>query len=157
MENHLKQDFTRRLSQCNKGELIVIMYDIVFAYLEEAKEAYSKNDYNAYKTAIKRADVSIQELIQSLDFSYDVAKQLYPLYVYSKRALAKAIYQNKTDGIMEAENVLRRLYSSFKEAAKSDTSGPLMRNTQKVYAGITYGKNDLNESYIDNTQRGFLV
>ena len=79
------------------------------------------------------------------------------LYIYAKRALAKAIYQNKTEGILEAEKVLRRLYNSFKEAAKSDTSGPLMRNTQKVYAGITYGKNDLNESYTNNIQRGFLV
>ena len=157
MEKRLKQDFTRRLSQCNKGELIVIMYDIVFAYLEEAKEEHHKNNYEAYKTAIRKANASIEELINALDFSYDISKQLYTLYVYSKRALAKAIYQNKTDGIIEAENVLRRLYSSFKEAAKADTSGPLMRNTQKVYAGITYGKNDLNESYSNNTQRGFLV
>uniref|UniRef100_UPI004057387D flagellar export chaperone FliS n=1 Tax=Agathobacter sp. TaxID=2021311 RepID=UPI004057387D len=157
MENRLKQDFTRRLSQCNKGELIVIMYDIVFAYMDEAKAEYEKNNYEAYKTAIRKASVSIDELIKSLDFSYDVSKQLYPLYMYSKGVLAKAIYQNKTDGITQAENVLRRLYSSFKEAAKSDTSGPLMRNTQKVYAGITYGKNDLNESYSNNSQRGFLV
>ena len=35
MENSLKQEFTRRLSQCNNGEMIVIMYDIVFAYMDE--------------------------------------------------------------------------------------------------------------------------
>ena len=157
MEDCLKQDFTRRLSQCNKGELIVILYDIVFAYLDEAKEAHAQNNYEAYKMAIRKANASIQELINSLNFAYAISKQLYQLYVYSKRALAKAMYQNKTDGITEVEDVLRRLYHSFQEVAKSDTSGPLMRNTQKVYAGITYGKNDLNESYSDNYQRGFLV
>ena len=157
MEDRLKQDFTRRLSQCNKGELIVILYDIVFAYLDEAKEAHAQNNYEAYKMAIRKANASIQELINSLNFAYAISKQLYQLYVYSKRALAKAMYQNKTDGITEVEDVLRRLYHSFQEVAKSDTSGPLMRNTQKVYAGITYGKNDLNESYSDNYQRGFLV
>ena len=26
MENELKKDFTRRLSQCNSGEMIVIIY-----------------------------------------------------------------------------------------------------------------------------------
>lgn len=157
MENHLKQEFTRRISQCNKGELIVIMYDIVFAYMDEAKDEHEKNNYDAYKTAIKKAQNAIDTLIDGLDFSYDVSKQLYPLYMYAKNQLAKAIYQNKTDGILHAEKVLRHLYSSFKEAAKSDTSGPLMRNTQKVYAGITYGKNVLNESYTNTTQRGFLV
>ena len=157
MEDRLKQDFTRRLSQCNKGEMIVIMYEIVFAYFDEAKEAHNKKDYVAYKMAIKKATDSIDTLIHALNFAYDISKQLYALYVYSKRALAKAIYQNKPDGILEAEQVLRRLYGSFQEVAKSDTSGPLMRNTQKVYAGMTYGRNDLNESYIDTIQRGFLV
>lgn len=157
MEDRLKQDFTRRLSQCNKGEMIVIMYEIVFVYLDEAKEAHNKNDYSAYKTAIKKAIDSIDTLIHALNFAYDISKQLYSLYVYSKRALAKAIYQNKIDGIIEAESVLKRLYNSFQEVAKSDTSAPLMRNAQKVYAGMTYGKNDLNESYIDTIQRGFLV
>ena len=57
MEDRLKQDFTRRLSQCNKGEMIVIMYEIVFAYFDEAKEAHNKNDYPAYKTAIKKQTI----------------------------------------------------------------------------------------------------
>ena len=157
MEDRLKQDFTRRLSQCNKGEMIVIMYEIVFAYFEEAKEAHTKNDYSAYKTAIKKATDSIDTLIHALNFAYDISKQLYSLYVYSKRALAKSVYQNKIDGIVEAEDVLKPLYTSFQEVAKSDTSAPLMRNTQKVYAGMTYGRNDLNENYIDTIQRGFLV
>ena len=157
MEDRLKQDFTRRLSQCNKGEMIVIMYEIVFAYFDEAKEAHTKNDYPAYKTAIKKANDSIDTLIHALNFAYDISKQLYSLYVYSKRALAKSVYQNKIDGIVEAEDVLKPLYTSFQEVAKSDTSAPLMRNTQKVYAGMTYGRNDLNESYIDTIQRGFLV
>ena len=162
MEDRLKQDFTRRLSQCNKGEMIVIMYEIVFVYLDEAKEAHNKNDYSAYKTAIKKAIDSIDTLIHALNFAYDISKQLYSLYVYSKRALAKDNYfypedEEDIDGIIEAEGVLKRLYNSFQEVAKSDTSAPLMRNAQKVYAGMTYGKNDLNESYIDTIQRGFLV
>ena len=41
---------------------------------------------------------------------------------------------------------------------KEDPSAPLMRNTQQIYAGYTYGKNDLVETYQDfDTSRGFLV
>ena len=157
MENSLKQDFTRRLSQCNKGELIVIMYDIVFAYMDEAKTAHQTGDYEAYKTAIKKAQAGIGKLIDSLDFTYEISKELRELYVFSRDSLAKAIYQNRIDGIEEAEKVLRRLYTSFCEAAKSDTSGPLMRNTQQVYAGITYGRTNLNETYTNDYHRGFLA
>ena len=40
MNNELKQDFTRRLSQCNSGEMIVIIYDILFAYLDDEKKEH---------------------------------------------------------------------------------------------------------------------
>lgn len=157
MESSLKQEFTRRLSQCNRGEMIVIMYDIVFAYMDEAKSAHENKQYEEYKTAIKKAQAAIDSLKNSLDFKYDLSKELHPLYVYAKNSLSKAIYQNRTDGILEAEKVLRRLYASFCEAAKSDTSGPIMRNTQQVYAGMTYGRNSLNESCYEDSHRGFFV
>lgn len=157
MKDELIKDFQRRLSQCNKGEMIVIMYDIVFAYLDEAKEEHEAGNYEGYKTAVKRGQASIEALINGLDFSYDISKQLYRLYVTSKNNLAKAIYQNRVDGILEAEKILKRLYSSFCEVAKSDSSGPLMRNTQSVYAGMTYGKTSLNENLTGDYNRGFLA
>lgn len=157
MENSLKQDFTRRLSQCNKGEMIVIMYDIVFAYMDEAKVAHGQKDGEAYKTAVRKAQNSIDALAKALDFKYEMSKDLHQLYVHCKNLLAKSIYQNKIDGIEEAEKVLKSLYASFCEAAKTDTSGPLMRNTQRVYAGYTYGRTSLNENLINDNHRGFFA
>ena len=157
MENSLKQEFTRRLSQCNNGEMIVIMYDIVFAYMDDAKMAYAENSYEDYKAAVKKSQGAIDTLIGALDYKYEIAKDLHKLYVYAKNCLAKAIYQNRLDGLEEAEKILKRLYSSFCEAAKSDTSGPLMRNTQQVYAGMTYGRTTLNENYFEDSHRGFFV
>lgn len=157
MERSLKQEFTRRLSQCNKGELIIITYDILFAYLEEAKTAFEQKNHEAFKTAIRKAQASIDTLNQSLNYQYELSRNLHQLYVYTKNKLAKSIYQNKLDGLEEAEKILKSLYTSFVEAVKTDTSGPLMRNTQQVYAGITYGRMELNESFIDDNHRGFFV
>ena len=157
MENSLKQEFTRRLTQCNNGEMIVIMYDIVFAYMEEAKDAYEKNSYEDYKAAVKKSQGGIDTLIGALNYKYDIAKDLHKLYVYAKNCLAKAIYQNRLDGLEEAEKILKRLYTSFCEVAKADTSGPLMRNAQQVYAGMTYGRTNLNENYFEDSHRGFFV
>ncbi|MBQ6843096.1 MAG: flagellar protein FliS [Agathobacter sp.] len=157
MDSSLKQEFTRRLSQCNRGELIVIMYDIGFAYMEEAKQAYDLGQYEAYKHAIKRTQDTLDSLIHGLDFKYGISKELYKLYVYAKNCLSKAIYQNRLDGLIEAEKILKRLYTSFCEAAKSDASGPIMQNTQQVYAGMTYGKNTLNENFYEDNHRGFFV
>ena len=48
------------------------------------------------------------------------------------------MYENRLDGVQEAEHIMHRLYTSFVEAAKQDKSAPLMKNTQQVYAGMTY-------------------
>jgi flagellar protein FliS len=158
MQKELIGDFTRRLSQCNKGEMIVIIYDIYFAHAQDAKEALATADHPAYKEAVHKAQRTLNALIGALDFSYPIANNLYALYLYARNALARALYENRVDGIMDAERVMKRLYSSFVEAAKQDTSAPLMSNTQQVYAGMTYGRSTLNENLAQTDyNRGFLV
>lgn len=158
MDNQLKQDFTRRLSQCNSGEMIVIIYDILFAYTADAKRAHKEGDRMEMKTAIRKAQKTLDELVKSLDFSYDLSSDLYALYVFCKNELARTLYENRMDGLNEAEKILRRLYYSFVEVAKQDTGGPLMQNTQQVYVGMTYARGMLYESYMEmDSQRGFFV
>ena len=92
-----------------------------------------------------------------MNFAYPLSKNLHSLYVFCKNQLARTMYENRLDGLMEAEKILRRLYGSFVEVARQDTSEPLMRNTQQVYAGMTYGRASLNENYMDDDQRAFFV
>lgn len=157
MTDELRQDFTRRLSQCNQGGMIVIMYEIYFAYAKDAIDGCNSGDRELFKQGIRKSQESLDELINSLDMKYPIAKQLLPLYRYCKMQLAKALYENKTDKIEEANQLMKRLYASFVEAAKQDTSRQLMSNIQQVYAGITYGRTNLIENCISDTQRGFLA
>lgn len=158
MDDEMRKVFTRRLSQCNSGEMIVIIYDIGFAYLADAKKAHEQGDQEAQKDALRKAQRVLNELIGSLDFSYDLSKNLYALYRFCKEELSRAMYENRMDGIEEAEKILRRLYASFVEAARQDKSAPLMKNTQQVYAGMTYARDAVNEDYMDiDYHRGFLV
>lgn len=158
MEAEQIQAFTRRLSQCNKGEMIVIIYDIYFEYAKDAKKALASDNFDDYKKAIHHAQATISELIHALDFSYEISKNLYDLYIFCRNQLSRALYEYRLDGILEAEKVLKRLYASFLVVAKEDTSEPLMSNAQQVYAGMTYGKSDLNETYANlDYDRGFFV
>jgi len=67
--------------------------------------------------------------------------------------------QRKPDSLESAVSVLQKLLTGFEGVSKEDTSGPMMRNTQQLYAGLTYGKGTLNETYIDpnDRSRGFIV
>ena len=101
MNNELKQEFTRRLSQCNSGEMIVIIYDILFAYLDDAKKAHENEQYEGQKDAIRKSQRVLAELMGSLDFSYEISHNLRDLYQFCKNELSSAMYENSIDGLDE--------------------------------------------------------
>ena len=158
MTDEKKKEFTRRLSQCNASEMIVIQYDIFFAYLDDALAAFEAGG-EPFKQAIRHADAVLVRLQDSLNFKYELATQLYPLYNYSRRQLALAQATHKKKPISNASNVMKKLYDAFAQIAAEDTSEPVMHNAQTVYAGYTYGRNSLNEATVGGSDgnRGFLA
>ncbi|MGN0348842.1 MAG: flagellar protein FliS [Roseburia sp.] len=157
MKKEQMQDFTRRISRCNRSELVVILYEVLFAHLADAKEAYRDEDWGEFKEALRRSERTIRELMGALDFSYGLANELGSIYVFCKETLAKAMYKRNLDEIDLAEELMRKLYEAFVEVAKQDTSDPLMSNTQQVYAGYTYGREDVDTYQEFDASRGFFV
>ncbi len=158
MTQEKKQEFTRRLSCCNRGEMIVIMYDILFAYLDEGIQAKEKQDYEGFKSAAGKASQVVNRLMEDLDFSYEISGNLYAEYQFVNKLLAMAVYKNTVQSLRDAQQVLKNLYDAFKEAAQQDTSEPLMQHTQQVVAGMTYQKGSLTETLQGSeSSRGFLA
>lgn len=150
--------FTRRITSANKSEIIVIIYDIIEENLALAKKALAEDDRETYRNEIKQAISFVKELLVSLDMNYEVSKYLASLYIYVSRCLNFALVSGKKEEIEAAEKVLRKLGDSFREVAKTDESEPVMENTQRVYAGITYGRGlDLDETLVASAMesRGF--
>lgn len=53
---------------------------------------------------------------------------------------------------------MSKLHDAYEKVGEQDTSGPIMENTQTVYAGLTYGKNTLTENLYDQgSNRGFRI
>lgn len=158
MKQEQVQDFTRRISQSNRGALVVIIYEIIFAYIKDAEDALADDNYEGFKEALAKAARGVDGLMRSLDFQYEISGNLYSLYVFAKETMAKAVIKKQTDELADAKEVLMNLYTGFKEAAKQDHSKPLMQNTQQVYAGMTYGRNHLTETFQEpESSRGFFA
>ena len=158
MTQEKKQEFTRRLSNCNRGQMIVIMYDILFAYLDDGIQAKEDNDYKLFKRAVINARQVVGRLMEDLDFSYQISGDLYAEYRFVDQLLAMAVCKNDAQNLEDAQRVLKNLCDAFKEAAQQDTSEPLMQHTQHVVAGMTYQKGSLTENLQDSESfRGFLA
>lgn len=158
MKKEKKQEFTLRITRANKTQMVVILYDMILTYLEDALEAFEKNNLKEYKWNVDRAKDCIDELLNSLHKEYEIAGVLRSLYFFYKRELTTAAVQMKKELILPVMQMIQELKESYEKVSAQDTSAPIMENAQTVYAGLTYGKNSLNVNLSDQgTNRGFCV
>lgn len=158
MTKELKQEYTLRITQANKTQLITILYEMILLYLDEAKDALQADDKAAYKNAVRKIRGCMNELTASLHFEYELAQNLLQLYLYINRELVQASIHYEVENLQHVEMVIRKLHEAYQQLETQDTSGPIMGNTQTVYAGLTYGRNTLTENITDPaSNRGFCV
>ncbi len=158
MTKEQKQEYTRRITQANKTQLITILYEMLLIYVEDAKEAYSRKDRMDFRESIRKARGCVDELLASLHFEYEISMNFLQLYLYVNRELARADIRNQAESLTNVEKVIRELHKAYLDLEKKDQTGAVMQNVQNVYAGLTYGKHDLNENLADQGfDRGFRV
>lgn len=158
MTKELKQEYTLRITQANKTQLITILYEMILLYLDEAREALDKGEKSVYKNAIRKIRGCMNELTESLHLEYEIAQNLLQLYLYINKELVHASIHYDKENLAHVEAVIRPLQEAYRKLEMQDSSGPVMANTQTVYAGLTYGRNTLNENITDPAaNRGFCI
>ena len=87
-----------------------------------------------------------------------MAMNFMQLYLYVNRELARAEVRNVIEPLDNVDKIIKELHGAYEQIGAMDTSGPVMANVQTVYAGLTYGKNNLIENLADQgVDRGFRV
>ena len=156
MTKELKQQFTLKISQANKTQLIVILYEMLLSYLDEAQEAHQNGNRAEFREAIRKARGCLKELMASLHFEYEPAMNILQLYLYANREMTRADIRNSMEELEHVRRIMTKLHEAYEKVSDQDTSEPVMANIQTVYAGLTYGKNTLTENLADQgSNRGF--
>lgn len=156
MTDELKKEFTLKITQANSTELIVILYDMILVYIKEAGEFWGVDNKEGYLQSIRKIRNCIGELMESLNLEYEMARNMYSLYVFFLKELVKA--EIKQEGYAYLDGVkpmIESLRNAYNQVALDNKSGPLMQNTQTVYAGLTYGRKDVNVNLEQLSNRGF--
>ena len=163
MKKEDKQQFTLRITQANSTQLVVILYEMLLCYLEDAAEALAedketKGEPDGFREAVRKARGCLNELIGSLHMQYEPAPALMQLYMYCIRRLATGEQRRHMGPLEEIRRVVEPLRDAYRQLAAQNSAGPVMRNSQTVYAGLTYGRNTLTENMADQgANRGMLV
>jgi flagellar protein FliS len=159
MKKEAIKAFTARVAQASRSELTVILYEMILTELAEAKEAYERGAQEAFVKELKLAQKYVCELEATLNYNHKISYDLLSLYLYVNKCIVTAIMRRNPITLNSAESIMKKLLVGFEGISKADKSGPMMRNTQQLYAGLTYGKGYLNEVNIDpsNKNRGFIA
>ena len=140
-----KQEFTLKISEANKTQMITIIYEMIMYYLDEAIDNIGIGRKDDAVRSITNAQNCIDELIHSLNMDYELAQSLFQIYIFSKKELIVAAGTFSIHRIWRVLKNFRNLHDAYAELEKEDSSAKVMGNTQKVYAGLTYGRYSLNE------------
>ncbi|MFC0414194.1 flagellar export chaperone FliS [Cytobacillus solani] len=108
------------------GELTLMLYNGCLKFLNQAKKAVQEKNIEAKHTNLSKAQNIISELMVTLNFDYDIAKDMRKLYDYMNRRLIEANIKNDTDIISEVEELVTEFRDTWKEA--------LIINRKKQYS-----------------------
>ncbi len=158
MTKEQKKEFAARVVQANRSQLVVINYEVILLCIENAFAAVNECDRQQVKEEIKLARQFVNQLMSSLDFSHKISFVLMKAYICVDKQLVRAQSEMSQECLAEAKSIIKDLHQSFMEIASKDHSLPLMENSETIYCGLTYGKNELNEiSEPGSERRGYRV
>ena len=158
MTTEKKQTFTRRITQANRSQLVVIVYEMLLVYLEDAMNAYEEDKKEDFRENLRMARECIGQMRTSLNFDYNISRNLFAIYCFADREIAKDMYSLKKENLDVIKMIFIKLHDAYYVVSTKDESGPLMDNIQTVYAGLTYSKSDLNEDFMNyDIKRGYLA
>ncbi|SHE47570.1 flagellar protein FliS [Thermoanaerobacter uzonensis DSM 18761] len=126
MVNPYQQYKENAILTASPEELVLMLYNGIIRFIEEAKGAIEKKDYMAANNGIQRAQDIIAELMLTLDMSYDISQNLYSLYDYMLRRLIDANVKKDVTILEEVKGFAIELRDTWNLA--------LNKVREKVYA-----------------------
>ena len=120
MKKEQLQEFAARVTQANRSELVVVIYEATLASIAEGKRYLMENDVEKARTEIARARGMITELMSSLDLQYEISHYLRQLYIFAYHELCHGIAERAPELFDHASDIFEKLLPSFQEVAKQD-------------------------------------
>lgn len=106
------------LETSNKQELVAKLFNEASLSLKRAMKAIDNKDYGAANEHIKKSEVIVTTLNNSLDMNYEIAEQLRSLYTYMQRRLLEANLNKDNAILQEISRMLSDLRDTWIEAIR---------------------------------------
>ncbi|WP_336076721.1 flagellar export chaperone FliS [Paenibacillus sp. 203] len=95
------------------GQLIIMLYDGAIRFVKAGLEGISSNDIAKANINLGKAQTIISELMSTLNYSYDISKNLYALYEYMNYLLIQTNIKKKIESGEEVLGYLQELRETW--------------------------------------------
>ena len=85
------QEYSLRITQGNRSDLVVVTYDIILKYLNDARAEYQSGEKEQFVLFIKKANDFLAELMRALDLQYPMSRNLMSIYRFVQKSIAGTI------------------------------------------------------------------
>lgn len=143
--------YKMRITQAGVGELTVIMLEMEMQWIQEAMVAYQQKNELEFISCLQKAQGTQVELMNVMNLDNEVAVEVYAVFSFINKQLIQSKIKRMPMDLERCAAMLKRFHASFIEVAKTDTAGQVMQQSEKVYAGLTYGSSGLVESSTGGT------
>lgn len=161
MDAKTKQDFANKIKNATPLQLTVINYELLLYFMDEASAALIGSP--ECTAALENARASLEELHGSLDMDIEFSKDLGNLYIFVNKCLIHAgmkragCDEEKNNLLAEARGIVAELLDAWQTLdADENLYEKLLGSSQKIFAGLTYGRDGKLEEYQDfDPDRGY--
>lgn len=121
MINNLYNQYKQlSIMTASPGDLTLMLYDGCIKQMKLAKKYINEKKYAEKNECLQRAQDIIRELMMTLDFSYEIAENLFNIYEFSLRQLVTANFKNDINLIDDVIELVTEIRTTWAEAIKID-------------------------------------
>ncbi|NJJ39452.1 flagellar export chaperone FliS [Paenibacillus apii] len=102
----------------NPAQLVIMLYDGAIRFVRTGLDALKKQDFEKTSLNFGKAQTIVSELMSTLDFTYEISKNLYSLYEYTNHLLIEANIRKNEEKANEAIGYLTELRETWLQASK---------------------------------------
>lgn len=152
------QNFTFRISNANRTDMIAILYDMGIEYLNGALTALKESKFKDFSDEIYRFRGVNRELMDSVNNETQIGRNFLSIYVFMGRMVTEALINREGEPLKRVIRMLTKMSETYRELGKKDPTGPVMEHAETVYSGFTYNRNRVTDNVSNaDVNRGFLA
>lgn len=154
MKEENKKEFQKRIVVAGRKELLLIHFEMILEELKLADQSIKEKKNEDLKVQTQTAQELLKKMVEALDFHYEVSYSLLKLYQKINKDIINGKLHFDRGYIKQARRLLEDLKQIFMAAELQDNT-PLVQNSEVLYAGLTYGKDNQLKESVDYKKRGF--